>query len=540
MGEYKWEVINKSKSNDIVDALLDNRGIKTKKERKEFFKPRHPDEITLEEYGIDPVMFEEAIKRIKKALFRKDKIVVFGDYDADGIAATAIVWEALYKLGANVMPYIPDRFSEGYGMSTSSIDILLKKYPDLSLLITVDNGITANEAISYAKENGIDVIVTDHHQPGEKKPKAHSFVHSTKICGSGVAYVLANKLIKGDWLELAAIGTISDQMPLLSVNRSIVKYGLADLSKTKREGLIALFEQAALETDSINAYHVGFIIAPRLNAMGRMSHSLDSLRLICTKDSKKAKSLAMLLNEMNTKRQKVVEESYSVAKEMVSLDPGGIIAVSHESFHEGIIGLIASNLVEEFYRPSIVISKGKILSKASARSIAGFNIIESIRKFDNYLVSGGGHPMAAGFTIRSEDVDKFIDEFNDFAKDFLNDDILRKTLRVDLEIGFDDINWELQERIEDFEPLGLGNPRPSFLTRKVRIVEKKAVGKDGKHLKFKLGRDGREYSAIAFGFGDIKIDEDGKIDLVYGIEKNSWNGHEEIQLNIKDVRVSDL
>ncbi len=540
MGEYKWEVINKSKAYDIIDALLYNRGIKTKKEKKEFFKPRHPDEITLEEYGIDPVMFEKAIKRIEKALSRKEKIVVFGDYDADGISATAIVWEALYKLGGNAMPYIPDRFSEGYGMSTSSIDVLFQKYPDLSLLITVDNGITANEAVSYAKEKGIDVIVTDHHQPGKKKPKAHSVVHSTKICGSGVAYVLANKLVKGNWLELAAIGTISDQMPLLSVNRSIVKYGLADLSLTKREGLVALFKQAGLETASINAYHVGFIIAPRLNAMGRMSNSLDSLRLICTKDSEKAKSLATILNEMNARRQMAVEESYSVAREMVSLDSSGIIAVSHENFHEGIIGLIASNLVEEFYRPSIVISKGKTLSKASARSIVGFNIIESIRKFDHFLVSCGGHPMAAGFTIRNKDIDKFIDEFNNFAKDFLNDDLLRKTLRVDLEIGFDDINWELQERIEDFEPFGLGNPAPSFLTREVCIVEKKVVGRDGKHLKLKLSRDGREYSAIAFGFGDRKIDEDENIDLVYGIEKNSWNGHEEIQLNIKDIRASSL
>jgi single-stranded-DNA-specific exonuclease len=285
------------------------------------------------------------------------------------------LWECLYSLGIDVLPYIPERFSEGYGIKGKSVQELKKKYSGLGLVITVDNGIVAKGAVDKVNKLGIDAIVTDHHQKGKKLLKAHSIIHTVNTSGSAIAWIFARELRRhfkhqpsyfpGNGLELVAIGTIADQIPLIGVNRSFAKFGLEALNATQRVGLLELFKEARVEKGSIGSYTVGFIIAPRINAMGRMKHAIDSLRLLCTKSSGKARDLANYLGKTNAERQKIVEEVVVHARESVDISAGkDMIVISHEKYHEGVIGLAAAKLVDEFWRPAIVLSRGKRISKA--------------------------------------------------------------------------------------------------------------------------------------------------------------------------------
>lgn len=532
--------MSKGKNKDIVSTLLKNRGVNSEKEKKEFLNPTRPEEFSLKQLGIDKSEVDKAVRRIKKALKSKEKVIVYGDYDADGICGTAILWETLYNLGLNVLPYIPERFSEGYGLNISSIEKLKKDDPKLKLIITVDHGIVADKKVDLASELGVDVIISDHHEVGKIKPKAYAVVHTTKLSGSAVAWIFSREINKKcEGLDLAAIGTISDQLPLIGANRSIVKYGLEDLGKTKRPGLLALFEEARLDPNTIGPYEVGFIIAPRLNAMGRMAHSIYSLRLLCTRNKAKARELAALVGKTNIERQKIVEEVVVSAREKLGKEfKESVIVLAHENYHEGVIGLAAAKLVEQFYRPAIVLSKKGDISKASARSISGFNIIQTIRKLEHLYIEGGGHPMAAGFSIETSKIEIFTKEINKLAKPILTDEIISRKLRIDLEIDFDQINYDLYFKLKEFEPTGLGNPSASFVTKKVEVVEARTVGRDATHLKLKLKQNQIVLDAIAFGFGNLlpNLTSDKKIDVVYFIEDNSWNGGKSLQLKIKDIK----
>ncbi len=549
MKSLKWEVEGRIKNQEsgikaenIIDVLLWNRGIKTEKEKKEFFNPKHPSRLSLKELKIDEKEIEKAISRIEKANSNKEKVVVYGDYDADGIVATAVIWEALYELGIDALPFIPDRFEEGYGLNEKGIDEILQRYPDTRLIITVDNGIVANKGVSYAKKKGIEVIITDHHQLGKENPGGVAVIHTTEISGSGVAWVLSRELDKKNGErrnDLAAVGSISDQIPLVGVNRSFVKYGILELRKTQRPGLLKLFEEAGISKEAISYYQIGFIVAPRINAMGRLRHGMDSLRLLCTRNLDRANELALVLSQTNRERQQVVEEVLSEAREMVSGDES-VIVVVNESYHEGIIGLIASNLAEEFYRPTIVISKGEVYSKASARSISGFNIIENIRRVSEFILEGGGHPMAAGFTIETEKIELFREKLTQVSAPLLTEDVLTRKLRIDLEVGFDQIDWELLGEIEKFEPTGIGNPAPLFCSRGVEVTSAKTVGMEGKHLKLKLREGGREFDGIGFDLGNFygDLSSDRQVDVVYSLERNEWNGEESLQLKVRDIKIS--
>ncbi|OGM20311.1 single-stranded-DNA-specific exonuclease RecJ [Candidatus Woesebacteria bacterium RIFCSPHIGHO2_01_FULL_38_9] len=569
----KWEVLHKSpvtshKSPEIIDILLENRGLNTKKQKDEFFNPTDPKKIELKELGISDKSLKKAIKRIKKAIDKDEHMIIYGDYDADGVCATAILWECLYSLTKNVQPYIPDRFTEGYGMNADTISKLKSENSKLRLIVTVDNGIVANEAIDCANELGIDVIVADHHLEGKKLPKAHSIIHTTKICGSAIAWIFSReinkKLITSHTLglssgrrqspvtnlELAAIGTIADQMPLLGPNRSFAKHGLEALNKTKRPGLIALFEEAALiesqtrlrqkaSARQVGTYEVNFVIAPRINAMGRMEHAIDSLRLLCTTNKPRANELARHLAKTNRERQRIVDEIVLHARNAaLKIKWRGAIILVHESYHEGVIGLAASKLVEEFYRPSIVISKGSEFSKASARSISGINIIELINKV-GIIEGGGGHPMAAGFTIKTEKIEKFIRKFDKATKPYFTEDVLHKKLKIDSEIDFEAINLDLWEVLKKFEPTGIGNPRPCFATKQVNVASARVVGGDGKHLKLNLEKQGVTFEAIGFGIGNlyVNLSSTKPIDVAYTVDENIWNGNKKLQLKIKDMKL---
>lgn len=555
MNSKKWEVLGRMKSKnlnigtqEIHNILLENRDLRTKKEQEEFLNPKNPKEITLKDVGIKTSEVKKAITRILKAKKNKEKVIIYGDYDADGVCATAIVWETLYSIGVDALPHLPDRFNEGYGLNIETLKKLKKETPGLGLIITVDHGIVAGEKIIFAKKLGIDIILTDHHQPGNVLPKPYSLIHTTKVGGAAVAWFFARELIKSlkldqkeieEKLELAAIGTIADQLPLISINRSIVKFGLQRLRKTERLGLKALFETANLESGDLGTYEVGFIIAPRINAMGRLEHAIDALRLVCTKDKLKARDLSLHLNKVNFERQKVVEEVVLHAKnEMKDKFLEKVIILAHESYHEGVIGLAAARLVEVFYRPAIVFSKKGEIAKASARSISGFNIIEAIRLQTKYLLEGGGHPMAAGFSIKSKDIEKFKLSFQTSVEKLITDDVIARKLKIDMEIEFVNISNDLLSIIKSFEPTGLGNPAPTFVTRNVQIVEKRIIGKEGKHLKLKLKNSKRTLDAIAFGFGesDLKLDENSYINVAYNVEENVWNGNKNLQLKIKDIK----
>ena len=349
----KWLIL--SGSGDLIENILKNRGLTTKKEIEEFFHPPYPPHLPS-----FPDL-AKAIERIKKAINNKESIVVYADYDADGVTAGAIMWETIYKLGGNVMPYIPHRIEEGYGLSLKGIDAVKKEF-NPSLIITVDHGITAWEKIAYAKSLGIDVIVTDHHVKPIKLPDC-LIVHTTELSGAGVSWCVAKKLMPDPDLSLAAIGTIADMMPLVGPNRSIVKFGLLAIAKTKRVGLEAL--------------------------MGDAEHALDALRLLCTNNKEKARTLAETLGLKNRERQQLTADTTLHALGLVPKTTKKLIFIAHQSYNQGVIGLVAGKLVEEYYVPAIVVSKGEVYSKASARSIAGFNIVEAIRSASDLLVDVG-------------------------------------------------------------------------------------------------------------------------------------------------------
>lgn len=549
-----WQVLSKSKKvikdiADITNILLKNRGIKTEKEKKDFFEPLDPLKIPLKSLGVKESDVKKAIERIKKAKKNKESVIVYGDYDADGITATAIMWETLHKLDLDVLPHIPDRFEEGYGINSESIEKLKTKIPNLKLIITVDNGIVGYEGIKKAKELGIDVIVIDHHTKGSKKLSTPYILHTTAVSGSALAWFFSRELLKkvsplkqgGDLnngLELAAIGTVADQMSLIGINRSIVKNGLLALNHTKRPGLRAILESSKVE--KVGTYEINYIIAPRINAMGRLYQGIDSLRLLCTTNLEKSKKLSDLLNKTNLERQKMVETVLVHALKTSKGNENKIIVLAHKTYHEGVIGLAAGKLVEEFYRPAIVLStKGKI-SKASARSISGFNIIEAIRAVSLHL-EGGGHPMAAGFSIETSKIEIFTKEINKYADKLLTDELLERKLKIDCEVNFNQLDYKLLDEIKKFDPTGLGNFAPTFASNDVKIVETKLVGRDKKHLKLALFQNGVFFDAIWFSPPSNQLTKllltNQIVNVVYNLEDNTWNGYKKLQLKIKDLKI---
>lgn len=551
----KWEIVSKlitKSEKEIVETLLKNRGLKTEKEKQEFFDPISPLKITLKSLGIKETEVKKAIDRIKKAKKTQERVFVYGDYDADGITGTATLWETLNAVGLNVMPHIPDRFLEGYGLNIDTITKLKEKDKTLGLIITVDHGIVAGKKVDEIKKLGIDLIITDHHQADKILPKTLALIYTDKIGGSGVAWMFSREIVKyfkidnfkiEERLQLAAIGTIADQLPLVGPNRSIVKCGLAELDKTKRPGLLALFDESKLTgvppVRSIGTYEVGFIIAPRINAMGRLKHGLESLRLLCTTSRQKALEISKNIGETNTSRQKIVEEVIVHTRGVYKdLDKQSIIVLSDESYHEGVIGLAAAKLVEEFYLPAIVMSVKGDIAKASARSISGFNIIEAIRELRDLYIEGGGHPMAAGFSISVANIAEFTKQINSIAKKGLTAEMLQRKLKADLELDFSQLNFKLYEKLKEFDPVGTANPGPTFVTKKVEVVSVKKVGKTASHLKLKLKQHDFEFNAIAFGLGLTHfVNQSDVIDIMYQIDEDSWNGGGIIQLRIKDIRV---
>lgn len=540
---------------EIIKILLKNRGMKTKKEREEFFNAADPEKLKAQDIGIDTEQLNMAVKRVLAAIEKKEKIVVYGDYDVDGICASAILWETLRALGANTIPYIPSRFTEGYGLNIESIKKLKEENPEVGLIITVDNGIVANEKVDFANSLGVDVIITDHHIPGETLPSACAVVHTTQVSGAAVAWFLAKTLTEvaghvtgasllNDHLGLAALGTVADVLPLVGHNRSIMVYGLQLLRKTSRVGIRALCKEAGVEQHAIDTFHIGFVIAPRMNAMGRLEHAMDSLRLLCTRNKEKATALAFNLGETNKTRQEKTEGIFKHIQEnfenIWNKKLPGILMASHESYEEGVVGIVAGRLAEKYYRPSIVVCKGEEISKASARSIAGIDIIQVIREVgDGILLNAGGHPMAAGFSLSTAKLDDFGEKLSLYSSKFTDNDFVKET-KVDCEIDFSLLTNALYKKLLEFAPFGFGNPTPVFITRNVQIDDVRLMGKDKNHLKLLLTQEGfGTMEAVGFRMGELypSLSPSVPVDVTYCLEENIWNNHRVLQLKLKNIYI---
>lgn len=568
----------------VIRQLLKNRGIDLPEKTEEFLNPQ----LSTTNYQLSKLLDEtelrKATQRTKDAIHKGQPIIIHGDYDVDGICGTAILWETIYyNLGyKNVRPFIPHRTTHGYGVSRESIDEINHANPPAGghaarqrktgLIITTDCGINAAAETEYAKRLGFDVIITDHHTKKGKAPAAAAILHTYDLTGAGVAWILAKELISKleirelgtriNSLELVALATVADLQPLLGVNRTLVKLGLEELNRTSRVGLKTLFQMAGIEGKAIRPYEVGWVIAPRLNAMGRLEHALDSLRLLCTSTPSQAQTLASKLNQANQKRQQMTKAALGQARQILAAKQGSIeksLILDHNEWHEGIIGLVAAKITDEFYRPTIAISRGEKISKGSARSIKGFNIIEAIQKCENLLIDVGGHAMAAGFSIETPLIEEFKNKFLLESESILIPELLTPTLPIDLELNPLDISWEFLQTLKDLEPHGIGNPKPVFMSKNLTVARLKNVGQKNQHLKITTSNqqpastnfDGEisrtaggstinNLSAIGFNLGHWadQLGIGSRIDVVYTLEEDTWNGNQAMQLKLKDLRHS--
>jgi single-stranded-DNA-specific exonuclease len=538
----------KKRFDEIKSFLLNERQLFGSADIENYFSPRSPIDKDPESVGIDPSQLNQAINIIEKTIAAKTPIIVYGDYDADGITATAILWETLFRKGAIAYPFIPCRHDHGYGLSIKGLKDAINhlKENNKPLIITVDNGIVAHEAATYLQQENIPLIITDHHQKGDQIPPHLALVHSDQIAGSAVSWFLAKALlpeVAADTLDLVTIGTVADMLPLTDFNRELVKSGLVSLKNTSRPGIKAIFAEAGVGSDQeLSTYHINFIIAPRLNAMGRLEHALDSLRLLCTRNPDRANQLAHKLTLTNSERQDLTVKYIELAEQSL-VDPNQpILIIDHEDFHEGIIGLVAGKLCEKYHRPCIVIHRGQTVSKASARSVNGVNIIELIRQHESHLVNAGGHPLAAGFTLETENISKFHQDLIATATKTIDPSILVPMLKINLQLIPEDISWELHELLEEFKPFGIGNAKPVFSIHGTRLANASTVGKQKQHLRLRLQNDqGTTLDGIGFNLGN-KLDElsqAAQVDTAFTLEENNWNGKRSLQIHVKDIKPSE-
>ncbi|MBI4008953.1 single-stranded-DNA-specific exonuclease RecJ [Candidatus Roizmanbacteria bacterium] len=556
--KHEIKADDKIKENDLIEILLKNRKIKDK---NVFLNPLNPSEINLSDFGFKREI--EKTLRLLEKLKKDDKmIVVYTDYDADGITGGAILWETLHLLGFKVMPYVPHRKLEGYGFSIKGIDKVKKQY-NPSLIISVDHGITAKEKISYAKKLGIQVIVTDHHLKPEKLPdEAAAIFHIPELSGSGVAYLFAKAIFEqfsslstnyklltthfqSDYLALSSIGTIADLVPLIGPSRSIVKFGLEAFSKTKRVGLKHILQEAGIMGRKITPYEIGYIIAPRINAVGRLEHAIDALRLLCTTRDDKAYHLATRVGTKNRERQDLVVKAVEEAKEIVRGQTSNfkhipnIIIIKNENFHEGIIGLIASKIAEEYYRPTIVLTESDGFLKASARSIPQFHITNFLREQKRFLIDVGGHKQAAGFTMEKVKFTTFNAIVLKVVNKLLKDKDLVRTIEVDIKIPLSKLNLSIAKQLEILQPFGIGNPKPTFYSE-VEVTGTNTFGKTNNHLKI-FAKDPKHNSSplefISFGNGNNSqsIAKGQKANIVYNLEVDRWGGNEKLRGKIVKI-----
>lgn len=518
----------------LIDLLLKNRGL-----NKKSLETSPPDKL---DFGINPTQFQKAIKRTKQAIANHENILIYGDYDVDGITATAILWRALNHAGAAVTPFIPDREADGYGLKAKSVANFQKqKNIEFSLIITVDNGIVANSEIAKIKT---DLIITDHHLPDSKKPKATAIVHTTATSGSAVAWYLAKEFDPNADLGLAALGIVADCLPVTGINRSLIIFGLQSLQTKPCPGVQKLLEMAGIKKEkNITTYELGFILGPRINAVGRLSNPTDALRLLCAPSADIAAKYAATLNNFNADRQIMQQESLALAETLHHHDTKDkLIFVSDPSFHPGIIGLIAGRLTEKYYLPSIAISANGEVSKGSCRSIKELNIIETLREVSDLFIDLGGHPAAAGFSIMTSNIPKLQKKITKIINLKLKNVTLEPSLEIDAQMTLPATTNQNCQAIQKLQPFGLGNPEPLFIFNQIKLVSKRIVGATGDHLQLKFDDPATpkvENTVAAIGFKMGKRDADLKVgdllNVIARLDVNVWNGKSTPQLIVKEI-----
>ncbi len=532
-----------------IAQVLSARGI-SPEESPAFLEPR------LEDLN-DPFLMrdmDKAVERIITAMKESQKIMVHGDYDVDGVTSLSLLYRNLTSIGLNVIPYIPDRFTEGYGLSSQGIE--KAKEEGISLIITVDCGITALEEIEMARKYGIDVIVTDHHEPRETLPEATAIINPKvddypfkDLAGVGVAFKLLEALYRKlslnlnhlYWdLDLVALGTVADIVPLVKENRVFVHFGLKILEKSKKAGIKSLKSVTGLN-GKVEPWHISFILAPRLNAAGRLNHAIEAFKLLSTRDGLEALQLARELDRTNKERQGIERKILSEAEKMVrrmDLDKDWVIVLGSEDWHEGVIGIVASKLVEQYNRPTILLSFTGGIGKGSGRSIQNFNLFNALLDLEKYLLSFGGHKMAAGLRLEKENLQDFRQALNKLAKERLKKEYFEPELYIDGEIRLSDINQDILSVYSKLSPVGMGNPQPVFVVKNVTVKNDIRVMKD-RHISFTLKQEQIERRAIAFDAMDKReIIQSGKpLNFAVQVSENNRNG--EIEFKVLDVKYGD-
>lgn len=558
--EADWEKIKEEVKLPLpIIKILWQRGYQKKEEIENFLNPKAKNLFLP---SLLPDM-EKAVERIKKAIQKQERILIFGDYDVDGITGTALLLSTLKKIGAYVNFYIPHREKEGYGLSDTAI--LYAKSHGYKLVITVDCGSNDFSLINFAKKLKLDVIVCDHHEVQKDFNDAFAFINPKRkdskypfreLAGVGIVFKLSWALLQAfnlnkedliENLDLVCLGTICDIVPLIGENRILAKLGINYLNKRRRLGLNYLIKEAGLKNKEITSYDISFIIGPRLNAAGRITHAEKAVKLLTTNNEEEAKRLAEELEKDNKRRQLIEEKILKEAKEIIKKEEKNrnpIILLGKEGWHEGVIGICASRIVEEFYKPTILFSLTENYAKGSGRSILHFPLFEVIKANPQYLLKFGGHKYACGLFLKKKDLKNFEKSLIDYVEKNVNKEIYQRKLVIDCELNLKEINYELLNYLKKFEPFGIENPEPLFLTRNLEVVGfPRVVAK--KHLKFKIRQKKEEKEAwevIAFneakGILKLAVGKEDYLNLVYTFDEDSFFGKKKIVLYAKDIAIN--
>ncbi len=531
----------------LMAQLLYNRGITDPAQMESFLAA---DERLLHDPFLLPDM-EKAIARIYRALLSGEGIAIYGDFDADGITATALLTQGLSSLGANAIPYIPHRIEEGYGLTTAALEGLHRE--GVTLVVSVDCGISAAPEVEGARRIGLDIVITDHHTVPPEMPSAIAVVDPKRadsiypfpeLAGVGVAFKLLQALLislgkQGDLeqhLDLVALGTVADMVPLLGENRYLVKRGLKLLNRAHRVGLRELMRCAGLPPGSIDPETISWVLGPRLNAAGRLDHAIMSHDLLSTESQEEAERLARLLEKRNAQRQRLSQEVLAKARERLIAQgtDSPLLMVGDEDYPPGIVGVVAGRLVEEFYRPVIVFERGRESSRGSGRSIPEFNLVAALTQCRELLSRFGGHPMAAGFTASTENLPHLEERLTEIARSQLAHLDLRPIIPIDAQIPLSTLRGEIFKVMQRLAPFGCANPLPTFLSRGVGVVESRGVGSEGEHLRLKLREGEVTWDGIGFRMGHLMAEITPRLDIVYNLGVDRWRGEPTLRLNILD------
>jgi len=537
----------------LISKILCMRGICDFETARSFFRP------LLSDLN-DPFLMadmEKAVIRIEKALELNERIFIYGDYDVDGITAASILILFLRRLGADVIFYIPDRLKEGYGLTEFGIEQAIQQ--EAKLMITVDCGITAVEEVEHARKQGLDIIISDHHEPAETLPKAVAILDPKRagcsypfkeLAGVGVAFKLIQAVtqhmemdpdLPAEYLDLVALGSAADIVPLIDENRILAHQGLEKMNLLDRIGIRALTEICGLKGRRIGTGQLVFIMAPRINAVGRLGNAEQAVHLMVTDSKEEASHIAQILDKENQTRKYIDEETFNQAQEMMGNmegEVGSSVVLAREGWHSGVIGIVASRIVEKVYRPTVMIAIEDGVGKGSARSIPNFNVYSAIKKCEKHLIAFGGHKYAAGLTIDPKNIKKFTKAFHKAVDSLMEEDDLVQRIYVDAEIALSDISEKFVRILNRFAPFGPKNMRPVFQSNNLQVVgTPRVIGRN--HLKFRVQQKSHVFDAIGFGLGHLydRLSEgEANLDMVYVIEENVWNGQARTQLRVKDLR----